>query len=372
MPFEKTRPVPKIKYGTMSKNTFKQIIPVHYLTKIRKVLDTLSYAAFRIFSQFELVSSLYYLLFSGAFRREHRGVIYGRLKYIEELNNSQKTSYLLRRNIHMLEKGLLMRPQRDIFALDYIEATVACYEHSLLEGDAGLDVKELQWANDVLTEYFSIVASHPIIEKTKERFESLSPQLSDSHCIPYKRDFNQRPIFSYDQFLALTQWRKSVRWYLQEPVPRDLIDRAIYAAAFSPSACNRQPFEFRIFDEPSLVQEIASIPMGTRGFSQNFPVIIVVVGKLRSYFNERDRHLIYIDAALAAMSFMLALETLGLSSCPINWPDIKGYEKKMSVKLNLEPDERPVMLISVGYPDPEGMVAYSQKKSLDVIRSYNS
>ena len=39
--------------------------------------------------------------------------------------------------------------------------------------------------------------------------------------------------------------------------------------------------------------------------------------------------------------------------------------------LNLEPDERVVLLIAVGYPDPEGMVATSRKKSLERLRRYN-
>jgi nitroreductase len=356
----------------MLKKTLKKIISPVLVLKIRHWQGRVTYHLFRLVARSEFLSSIYYIFFSGAFRREHRGVVYGRLKYTEELTNLQKTSYLLRRNIHMLEKGLLMRPRRDIFALDYIEATVNCYEQSLLAGEAGMDAQEMQWAFDVLTEYFGIVGSHPLLDKLKDKFNNLPKWAGDYQaCVPYKRDFSQRPTLSYEAFLALNQWRRSVRWYEQKPVPRELIDKAITAAVLAPSACNRQPFEFRIFDDPTLVQEVASIPQGTRGFNQNFPVIIVVLGKLRSYFNERDRHLIYIDGALASMSFMLALETLGLSSCPINWPDVKQWEKKMTAKLGLEPDERPIMLISVGYPDPEGMVAYSQKKSLDVIRSYN-
>ena len=35
-------------------------------------------------------------------------------------------------------------------------------------------------------------------------------------------------------------------------VPREGIDQAMRAAAQSPSACNRQPFEFRVFDDPVL------------------------------------------------------------------------------------------------------------------------
>jgi nitroreductase len=96
-----------------------------------------------------------------------------------------------------------------------------------------------------------------------------------------------------------------------------------------------------------------------------------VVGNLSGYARERDRHIIYIDGGLASMSFMLALETLGLSSCGINWPDIPKKEEEMASLLNLDPHERVVMLIAVGYPDPDGMVASSQKKDLDLIRRYN-
>jgi nitroreductase len=71
------------------------------------------------------------------------------------------------------------------------------------------------------------------------------------------------------------------------------------------------------------------------------------------------------------MNFMLALETLGLASCPINWPDVESREREMEEALGLEPDERPVMLLAVGHPDPEGLVAYSQKKKLSRMRSYN-
>jgi hypothetical protein len=43
----------------------------------------------------------------------------------------------------------------------------------------------------------------------------------------------------------------------------------------------------------------------------------------------------------------------------------------MAETLKLDADERPIMLIAVGYPDPEGMVAYSQKKPIDVLCKFN-
>jgi nitroreductase len=72
------------------------------------------------------------------------------------------------------------------------------------------------------------------------------------------------------------------------------------------------------------------------------------------------------------MALVFALETLGLSSCCINWPDVEAQEREMERLLGLEPDERPVMLIAIGYPDPDALVPASGKKSLDSLRRYDA
>jgi len=327
-----------------------------------------------LFGRAQFLSDVYYGFMRRAFSREHRAVLHGIFMHDELERSREANRYLLRRNTHRLEKGLLMRPRRDIFALKYIGKTIDAYERCLETFRAeGGDRDEMRWSHDVLREYFDVTGSDPIIDPLRERFRALpgiDPDEDREESKPYLRDLEDKPV-EYDDFYRLARRRRSVRWFLQKPVPRELIDRAIVAAAESPSACNRQPFKFRIFDDPELIEQVATLPMGTRGFAHNFPAIVVVVGQLRAYFHPRDRHLIYIDGSLAAMSFMFALETLGLSSCPINWPDIPAREKQMAETLDLAPDQRPVMLIAVGYPDPEGAVAYSHKQSLDDLRSYN-
>ncbi len=337
----------------------------------KKFKENIDSAIVSGFARSSWLSSAYYMLFSSAFRREQHSVLYGKSKYNETLKSVENSSYLLRRNIHRLEKGLIMKPRRNLFALDYIEETVHNYQLVWQTTSNKNANPELKWAYDVLEQYFQVIGSHPNVERARQIFTSLETLKQDRPYIPYKRDLSKPASVNYEQLLELAYRRRSVRWYQNKPVPRELIDRAITVAALSPSACNRQPFEFRIFDDPQLVKTVAAIPMGTQGFSENFPAIIVVVGKLRAYFSERDRHIIYIDGSLASMSLMYALETLGLSSCPINWPDIEAKEREMAALLNLEADERVIMLISVGYPDPEGMVPYSQKKPLNLLRRYN-
>lgn len=353
-------------------NLIKNTIPRSGIIKLKQLQAHFAELRLQVWVGSQWLSAIYYALITREFWREQHGVLYGKVKYYENLKQEKDSDYLLRRSIHRLEKGLIMNPRRDVFATSYIESTVNSYEKALRANKKAFTTSgELQWAHDVLKQYFSVAGVHPAIDEARKKFSTLEAVYSDKPHVPYKRDLSKPSPVSYEQFLELSYRRRSVRWYLQKTVPRELIDQAITAAALSPSACNRQPFEFRIFDEPELVQAVSSIPMGTAGFHHNFPAIIVVVGKLRAYVSERDRHVIYIDGALASMSLMYAFETLGLSSCPINWPDLEPQESKMASLLNLEPDERVVMLISVGFPDPDGLIPYSQKKPLDQIRQYN-
>ena len=321
-----------------------------------------------------LANWFYYCVWTGRLRREQRAILAGRIKFQIEADDPPETSAQLRRGVHRLEKGLLMRPRRDIFALDYIRETFGTYRELLNHaGTCERAIGELTWAHDVLEAYFDATANHPKIDPLREEFRQLPEPgaCSTARFVPYKRDLTAPDPVRWEALRELTQRRRSVRWFLQERVPRELIEQAVEIAAQSPSACNRQPFVFRVFDEPELAHQVGGIPAGTTGFSHQFPAVIVVVGRLRAYFDERDRHVIYIDGALASMSLVYALETLGLSSCCINWPDIEEREREMERVLQLEPDERPIMLIAVGYPDPEGLVAYSQKKSVDQLCRFN-
>lgn len=307
--------------------------------------------------------------------REQYAVLSGRRAYYRNLGTFRSSHVELRRNIHRLEKGILMRPRRAVFARDFIGETLDFYQHALARpGSVGdLDAGEMQWAHDVLTEYFRLVDDDGgPIEQARERFAGL-PAPGESGAIhPFPQGTLTRTDISYDQMLGLATSRRSVRWFAARPVERELIDQALAVARQSPSACNRLPWTMLVFDDPEQVQRVASIPFGAAGYSHQIPTVIVVKADLSSYFSPRDRHVPYIDASLAAMGFIYALETLGLSSSIINWPDFEPLEAKMSSLLQLKPYERVVMLIAVGYPDPEALVAYSKKKDLATLRRFNA
>lgn len=352
---------------------------------IKKQIENVDKILINFLSKTEFGSSLYYFAFSKQFRREHQSVLKGRISYHENQNVQIESSPLLRRNIHRLEKGLIMRPRKPIFAEAYIEATVAALLRFL---DSSLcNQSELRWAFDVLDKYFNTVSDSKTIIKSRTNFELAKHICFERKCLetsatlgsffgqesekysPYSKSDSIKSQISYEQLIALAKQRRSTRWFEEQAVDINLIYQAIDLASLAPSACNRQPYRFISTAKKSMATEILKCANGTAGFAENVPAAIVVVGDLSNYPLERDRHLIYIDSSLASMQLMLGIETLGLSSCPINWPDIEVNEKKIESLLSLDKNERVIMLIAVGFALPEGGIPYSQKKDNSSLNS---
>jgi len=349
----------------MVKRIIKKLFPARLIVYLQGLRERVDIRLAVTASRFGWLSVLYYSLYSDEFRREMRSVLLARRRYYESQDGQSPNSFQLRRNIHRLEKGLIMQPRRPVFGEGYIKETID-YFSLCVEADCLTNV-ELRWAQDVLEEYFNVVQITETIGRARQLYHEASttlPKATVSNPDSPQEYSNLVPSnIRFEEFAALCDRRHSVRWFEPKPVPRDLINAAIDVAATAPSACNRQPFKFYVFDDPARAQEIGAIPMGTAGFSQNFQCTIVVVGDLSAYPFEKDRHIIYIDSGLAVMQLQLALETQGLGSCAINWPDIERHERLMAKELDLEPYQRPVMLLAVGYPQGDALVPYSAKKT---------
>lgn len=336
---------------------------------VRFVIESIDIYIVNKCSQSRIGSILYYLVFSREFGREQQAILAGRWGYRSNLK-SASNSALLRRNIHRMEKGLCMQSRRNIFALEYVFETVNCYRE-MMNNNCDMHRELLEWASSVLRMYFLIVKPVGVIAQAEKSFLNVETKYGaiENNKVPYPRSKSVCSHIEYLDFYNLCMQRRSVRWYQDKIVPKEMLSKAVEVAVLAPSACNRQPFDFFIINDPKQAREIATIPMGTAGFVDNIQCLVVIVGKLDSFFAARDRHIIYLDGALAAMQFMLSLETLGLSSCPINWPDVEALEIKMSAALKLSHMERPVLLLSVGFAQNEGMIPYSQKRSIvDIVK----
>lgn len=357
------------------KNLLRKVLPQKWIDFLKRLKESVALLFLSWASKHKLLSG-FYCIAVDSFSNEQLAVLKGRKAYYDSLENIGQTCALLRRNIHRLEKGLIMRPRRDVFAESFIYETVNCYKDATQSISLSWDEKK--WATDVLDDYFGVVGSTLVTDKAKAIYIEAKQKITrdiDAAVLPSQGIkfkpyiYNQLPPsdISFEDLKNLYIRRRSVRWYQERPVPMRLVQKAANIASLAPSACNRQPYRFAFCNNKKRAVAIANCAGGTTGFAENLPAIIVIVGDLSAYPYERDRHLIYIDGSLAAMQLMLALETLGLSTCSINWPEVDASERKIRKLIDIKDYERIVMLLAVGYADTDGGIPYSQKKINNLI-----
>ena len=227
------------------KKVLKFILPYSLQTYIKKLLVIFDNYIASIAYKKNFLSTLYYCLFNLQFYREHKAVLAGKNIYKKKLNKFGTNQYLLRRNIHRIEKGLIMKPRRNVFAESFIQETVDAFNKAIYLNM--INIEEKNWAKEVLTKYFQVVGDTYKINIAKKDFDkNLKSNNQILKRIPYKFKQLLKSDVKYEDLKKLFIRRRSVRWYEDIEVKNDLIDKAIDIAALAPSACNRQPYTFYV------------------------------------------------------------------------------------------------------------------------------
>lgn len=198
------------------------------------------------------------------------------------------------------------------------------------------------------------------------------------------------------EFLARLRTRRTVRDFSTEPVPYELIENAIAAAATAPSGANQQPWTFVVVSDPALKQQIraaaeaeekesyahrmsdawleALAHLGTnwnKPHLEDAPYLIVVFRQ--SYGIQTDpatgeavkvKHYYSEESVGIAVGLLLAsLHLAGLATLT-HTPSPMGF---LSEILQRPPNERAFVVIPVGYPAPDATVPTITKKPLSEV-----
>ena len=117
-------------------------------------------------------ATLYYFVADRSFDREIHAVLHGQMAHRDRSHTSaaEAARFTLRRNTHRLEKGLLMRPRRPVFAEGYLEETTTAFADVIgtstgrVRDDGRFELDPLlRWADDVLGEYFNVVSETEVV-----------------------------------------------------------------------------------------------------------------------------------------------------------------------------------------------------------------
>lgn len=193
-------------------------------------------------------------------------------------------------------------------------------------------------------------------------------------------------------FRAEMAARRSVRMFSADPVPRALVEQAIMTAASAPSGAHQQPWTFVAVADPSVKRRIrvaaeaeerrnyeggrmppewlaALAPLGTdwhKPFLEVAPWIIVLFeqvhgtspdGSVRKHYYARE------SVGIACGLFIAAIHHMGLATLT-HTPSPMGFLSRL---LDRPKNERPFVLMPVGYPADDCRVPDLTRKSIDGV-----
>ena len=197
------------------------------------------------------------------------------------------------------------------------------------------------------------------------------------------------------EFEARLKPRRTVRHFSPDPVPFELIETAIRIAARAPSGANQQPWHFVVVSNPDIQRQIreaaeaeerenyehrmpddwlqALAPLGTdwhKEFLEVAPYLIVVfrqdygVERAPDGSERKIKHYYVQESVGIACGFLIAaLRWMGLATLT-HTPSPMGF---LSQILQRPPNERPYLLIPVGYPAADAEVPDIPKKELSAV-----
>ncbi|MDO5718234.1 MAG: nitroreductase family protein [Tissierellia bacterium] len=152
-------------------------------------------------------------------------------------------------------------------------------------------------------------------------------------------------------FLEIVKNRKSIREFEDREVERDLIEKIMEAAIYSPTAMNKQDRRFTVIRNKDIIarfEEAIKKGLGIPRYSlHDAPVFVIISVPVDS-----DDGI--ANSSTAMQNLYLAVENYGLGSCWINQfkylnedPGIRSlYEE-----LGIPSDEKVYAAMIIGYPD---------------------
>jgi nitroreductase len=149
--------------------------------------------------------------------------------------------------------------------------------------------------------------------------------------------------------------RTSIREFSADPVDISDVMAAVNVAMKTPTVCNRQAFRFTIIENPNIIADTLRLQQGWRGYTEP-PLLAVITCDIRGYLAIEERNQPFIDGGLFGMSLLLALESVGIATCPLNAMFSDITDTKVRTLLHIPDYEELIMFIAIGH-FPETVLA---------------
>jgi len=215
--------------------------------------------------------------------------------------------------------------------------------------------------------------------------------------IPFK-SFKQYPveemIIRSEEFYNFLKRRRTVRDFSEKDVPLEVIENCILTAGTAPSGANLQPWHFVIVSDPEIKRKIrmaaeeeekefytnrapkewldALAHLGTdehKPFLEIAPYLIAIFSKSYELLPDSNKVKHYYaqeSTGIACGMLITAIHNAGLISLT-HTPSPMNFLNEV---LGRPKNEKPFLLLVVGYPAMDAKVPDIQKKKLEEIASF--
>jgi iodotyrosine deiodinase len=215
-------------------------------------------------------------------------------------------------------------------------------------------------------------------------------EINDHTHIRYDRETYEMPELQQkaDTFLAWADSRRTVRDISDRPIPKSVIDSLIMAASTAPSGAHKQPWTFCAVSNADIKKKIRKAaekeeydsyhgrmsdrwlkdlePIGTdwnKPFLEEAPWLIIVFKRIFEIVNGEKKNNYYVNESVGIACGMMisAIHNAGLVTLT-HTPSPMNFLSKI---LERPDNERPFLLLPVGYPKTNVFVPDLPRKPLD-------
>lgn len=221
--------------------------------------------------------------------------------------------------------------------------------------------------------------------------------MSKHNFIPladFKEYSPEEMIQRSEKFYNLLKLRRTVREFSEKPVSKEVIENCIRSAGTAPSGANLQPWHFVVVSDPKIKKQIriaaegeekefytkrapkewleVLAPLGTneqKPFLEKAPNLIAIFSKsydmlpdgrkVKQYYSQES-------VGIACGLLITAIHNAGLVSLT-HTPSPMNFLNDILGRPN---NERPFLLLVVGYPEKDAKVPDIKKKELNEIVTY--
>ncbi len=285
------------------------------------------------------------------------------------INSQQKIEGKITYNYHSIEKGHINEQIRYKFGVIKINKLIHLLKIWL---NRNYDITNSQFiaACSVLVKYYHFHSENKV---------DISEIIAESDYYLFKPYYNENVggIINYDinkyfqhsseKFDLFSDSRHSVRHFNGEMVSLEKMREVVKIAKNAPSVCNRQSVKIKLVNDHVLTQKVLKIQGGMIATANTVNQLILVTSNINSFVSEVERNQMFIDGGIFLQNLLYALHHHKIAACALNWSKPFFYDKRIKKLLKLNPAERVIAVVAIGYPPNEFKVPFSKRKELSEI-----